>query len=128
ESSVDANGPTDGSADETVDAEEAAAEADLTESGDLVFSNTDRAMDGSSPLFERSGSSVDSGGFAMLGAESQREIRDRLDGMTQTLATSMERVLYSAPMQSVFPSLRESLALLNDAQYSTTLAKALESV
>lgn len=109
--------------------EEAAAESDLdTTSADLVFSAPDRTIDPTASLFEGGGSLVDGGGFTMFSGESQRELRDRLDGMTQSLAASVEKVLYSAPMQSVFPSLQESLALLNDARYSNNLADAVQGI
>jgi hypothetical protein len=115
-------------ADEAAAEEQADAEADISPSADLVFSAPDRPMDSSTSLFEGGGSPVDGGGFTMFGAESQREIRDRLDGMTQSLAASVEKVLYSAPMQSVFPSLQESLALLNDARYSSDLTDAVQNI
>jgi len=48
--------------------------------------------------------------------------------LTSTLASSMEKVLYSNAVQSVFPALIESLALLNQGQYSKDIAQAVQSI
>lgn len=110
---------------------EAEAGTDTSEAakGDVVFSAPSRPIDSMSPLFDGGGSAIDSGGgFTMFSADSQRELRDHLDGATQSLAASIEQVLYSAPLQSLFPSLQESLSLLSDLRYGSDLADAVQNI
>lgn len=98
--------------------------------GDLVFSGSERDENAyRRPLFDSdAGGSVDRGGFAMFSNGAERTLNDRMTSAVSSFAAGIEKVLYSAPGQGLFPSLQDSLALLNDARYSGALAEAVQDI
>lgn len=64
----------------------------------------------------------------MFSNEPDRTLNDRMSSAVSGFAAGMEKVLYSAPGQMLFPSLQDALALLNDARYSNDLADAVQDI
>jgi hypothetical protein len=122
-----ADAPADDNSEEKGDE---SAESEMP-TGDLVFSGGDRDNnDHRRPLFDgdSGGGSVERGGFAMFGNNPDRTLNDRMTSAVSSFAAGIEKVLYSAPGQGLFPSLQDSLALLNDARYSGALAEAVQDI
>lgn len=116
--------------DNSEEKEDKSAESEMP-TGDLVFSGGDRDNnDHRRPLFDgdSGGGSMERGGFAMFGNNPDRTLNDRMTSAVSSFAAGIEKVLYSAPGQGLFPSLQDSLALLNDARYSGALAEAVQEI
>lgn len=116
--------------DNSEEKEDKSAESEMP-TGDLVFSGGDRDNnDHRRPLFDgdSGGGSMERGGFAMFGNNPDRTLNDRMTSAVSSFAAGIEKVLYSAPGQGLFPSLQDSLALLNDARYSGALAEAVQDI
>jgi Nitrous oxidase accessory protein len=121
-----AEAPSEDSAEEQ---EGESAESEMP-TGDLVFSGGERDNHAHRrPLFDsEGGGGVDRGGFAMFGNNPDRTLNDRMTSAVSSFAAGIEKVLYSAPGQGLFPSLQDSLALLNDVRYSGALAEAVQEI
>lgn len=97
--------------------------------GDVTITAPDRKVDASKPLFGRADLSADMIGFAMVGSETEQELRQRLDSFTNSLASGVDKLLTSGgPLQSVLSGLQESLTLLSQSSYSDDLADAVQAI